>query len=118
VVNKIQCLILVTFESLIPKIEVHELGDSRHTLSMHYEWYLRFMCEDIQVLLNKSESSDLMELASNFMHRQILKIFRLHEEMIKWRIKCSNSNSYCTPPNTNVIDIEIFYGEIMLHNHH
>ena len=34
VLNEIQWFILVTFKSDIPKNEVHELGDSQHTLSV------------------------------------------------------------------------------------
>ncbi len=74
------------------------------------------MSEDVQVFLNKTEWSDLMELARTCMDRQILKLFRLHEDLIEWRKKCYESNSYCTPPDTNVIDFETLYDEIVLHS--
>ena len=64
VLNQIQWFILVTFKSHIPKSEVYELVDSRHTLSIHCGWYIHIISEDIQVFLNKSEWSDPMELAS------------------------------------------------------
>ena len=67
--NKIQWSILVTFKSHIPKSEVYELGDPRHTLSLHCGRYIRIMSEDVQVFLNKSEWSDLMELARKCMDR-------------------------------------------------
>ena len=35
VLNEIQWFILVTFKGDIPKNEVHELGDSQHTLSVY-----------------------------------------------------------------------------------
>ena len=87
VLNQIQWFILVTFKSHIPKSEVHELGDSRHTLSLHCGRYIRIMSEDVQVFLNKTDWSDLMELARVSMGRQILKLFRLHEDLIEWRKK-------------------------------
>ena len=72
----------MTLKSHTPKSELHELGDSRHTMSMHCGRYIRKMSEDVQVFLNKSEWSDLMELASSFMDRQILKLFRLNDDKI------------------------------------
>jgi len=118
VLNKIQWFIVVTFKSHILKSEVHEHGDSRQTLSMHCGRYILVMSVDVQVFLNKSEWSDLMELASNCMDRQTLELFRSHEELIEWHNKCYNSKSYCTPPDTNVIDFEIMYDAVMLHTHH
>jgi hypothetical protein len=41
VLNDIQLFILVTFESNIPKNEVHALDDPRHTLSMCCGRYIR-----------------------------------------------------------------------------
>ena len=32
--------------------------------------------------------------------------------------KCYESTSYCTPPDTNVIDFETLYDELMLHACH
>ena len=69
VLNQIQWFILVTLKSYIPKSEVHELGDSSHTLSLHCGRYIRIMSEDVQVFLNKTEWSDLMELARTCMDR-------------------------------------------------
>ena len=83
VLNQIQWFILVTFKSHLPKDEVYELGDLRHSLSKHCGWYIRIMSEDVQVFSNKSEWSDLMELASTFMGRQTLKLFRLHDDLIE-----------------------------------
>jgi hypothetical protein len=37
--------------------------------------------------------------------------------MIEWRITCSNSKSYCIPRDTNTIDFETLYDEIILHKH-
>ena len=49
VLNDTQWFILVTFKSHIPKSEVQELGDSRHTVSMNCGRYIRIMSEDTQV---------------------------------------------------------------------
>jgi hypothetical protein len=53
VLNDTQWFILVTFKSDIPKGEVHELGDSHHTLSVHCGRYIRITSENAQVLLSK-----------------------------------------------------------------
>ena len=81
VLNQIQWFILVKLKSHIPKSKVHELGGLCHTLSMHYGRYIRIMSKDVQVFFNKSEWSDLMELVVTCMDRQILQIFRLHEDL-------------------------------------
>ena len=41
VLNEIQWFILVTFESDIPKNELHELGESQHNLSVYCGRYIR-----------------------------------------------------------------------------
>ena len=76
------------------------------------------MSEDVQIFLNKSEWSDLMELASTCIDKQILKLFRQHDDMIEWRNKCYDSRSFCAPPDTNDMDFEILFDELMLHNPH
>jgi len=53
VLYEIQWLILVTFKSDTPKNEVHELGDSRHTLSMYCGQYIRITSEKTEVHLRK-----------------------------------------------------------------
>ena len=69
VLNEIQCFILVTFKSDIPKNEVHELGDSQHTLSVYCGRYIRITCENTPVYLSKKEWSQLMDLASGCIDR-------------------------------------------------
>ena len=51
--NQTQRIVLVIFKSNTPKSEVHELGESSHTLSMPCGQYIRIMSEDFQVSLNK-----------------------------------------------------------------
>ena len=53
--NDTQWFILVTFKYNIPKGEVHELGDSLHTPSIHCGPYVRITSEKIQVLLSKKD---------------------------------------------------------------
>ena len=64
VLNALQWFILVTFKLTIIKDEVHELGDSRHTLSVYCGRYIRITSENTQVYLNKKDWSQLMDLAS------------------------------------------------------
>jgi hypothetical protein len=113
ILNQVQWFILVTFKNDIPENEVHELGDSRHTLSVYCGRYIRITSEEVNGMLNKSEWSYLMELAGSCINRQILKLCKLHDDLIQWRSKCFQFNSFCTPPQTNAIDFETLYDEIM-----
>ena len=63
VLNDLQWFILVTFKSNISN-EVHELGDSRHILSMYCGRYIRITSENTQVYLSKKDWSQPMDLAS------------------------------------------------------
>lgn len=45
VLNKVQWFILVTLKSYILKNEVHEFGDSQHTLSVFCGRYIRITIE-------------------------------------------------------------------------
>jgi len=112
VLNDTQWFILVTFKSDIPKGVVHELGDSRHTLSVYCGRYIRITSENTQVHLSKKDWSQLLELASACIDRQVIKFCRLQDELIEWRNKCVESKSFCTPPNTNAIDFETLYDEL------
>ena len=60
VLNELQWFILVTFKGNVPKNEVHELGDSRHTLSMYCGRHIRITVEKTQVHLSKKNCSNLM----------------------------------------------------------
>jgi regulatory protein YycI of two-component signal transduction system YycFG len=64
VLNDTQCFILVTIKSEIPKNEVHELGDSRHTLSMYCGRYILIASENTHVHVSKKDWSQLMDLES------------------------------------------------------
>ena len=77
VLNYTQWFILVTFKDNIPKGEVHELGVSAHTLSVHCGRYVRIATKNIQVVLSKKEWTYLMELASACIKRQVIRFIRL-----------------------------------------
>ena len=102
VLNEIQWFILVTFKGDIPKNEVHELGDSQHTLSVYCGRYIRITSENTQVYLSKKDWSQLMELASGCVEREVIKFGRLQNELFQWH-KCVESKSFCTPPDKNAI---------------
>jgi hypothetical protein len=116
--NRIQWFILVTFKDHTPKDVVHELGDTRHTLDLYCGRYIRFTSDDFHILLSKSQWAYIMDLAGSCVNRQILELFRLHDELLEWRNKCIESKSFCTSPETNAIDFETLYDEIMFKTYH
>jgi hypothetical protein len=79
--------------------------------------YIHIKCEDAQVVLNKTEWSCLMDLASSCLDRQIHKFFRLQEELVGWCNKCVETKSFCIPPSTNAIDFETLYDKLMYKKH-
>jgi len=93
----------VTFKDHDTKDVMHELGDSRHTLDLYCRRYLRITSENSHVLLNKSQWAHLMQLASSCIDRQIMKLFKLYDELIQWRNKCLENKSSYTPPKTSAI---------------
>ena len=72
VLNGIQWFILATFEINIPKKELHELGESRYTLSVYCGRYRRMTSENSQVCLRK-RIAQLIDLASSCIDRQVFK---------------------------------------------
>jgi hypothetical protein len=93
VLNDTQWFILVTSKSEIPKNEVHELGDSRHTLSMYCGRYIRITSENTHVHLSKKDWSQLMDLASACIDRQEIKFMRLQDKLVERRVKYVESKS-------------------------
>ena len=73
--------ILVTFKSDIPKNEVHRLGETKHTLSVYCEQYIRITSENTQVHLGRKDWSPLMDLASACIDREVIKYGRLQHEL-------------------------------------
>jgi hypothetical protein len=116
VLNEIQWFILVTFKSDIPKNEVHELGDSDHTLSVYVGRYIRITSENTQVYLSKKDWSQLMDLASGCIDREVIKYGRLQDELSEWRNKCFESKSFCPPPDTNAVDFNTLWNELKYKN--
>jgi len=68
-----QWFILVTFKSDMHKNEMHELGDPHHTLSVYCGQYIRITSENTQVLLSKKDWSQLLDLASACIDREVIK---------------------------------------------
>jgi len=56
------------------------------------------------VHLSKNDGSQLLDLASACIDREVIKYGRLQDELAEWRKKCFESKSFCTPPDTNAID--------------
>ena len=112
VLNDLQWFFLVTFRRNISKNEVHELGVSRHTLSMYCERYICITSENTQVHLSKKDWSQLMDLASACIDRQVIKFCNLENELVDWRYKCVESKCFCTPPNKNAIDFDALWDEL------
>jgi len=84
VLNEMQWFILVTFKSYIPKNEVHELGDPQHTLSVFCGRYIRITSVNTQVHLSKNDWSQLLDLASACIDREVIKYGRLQDELVEW----------------------------------
>ena len=91
--NEIEWFVLVTFKGDIPENVVHELGDLQHTLSVYCGRYIRITSENTQVLLSKKDWSQLHDLASACIDREVIKYCRLQEELAVWLNKCLNQNS-------------------------
>ena len=82
VLNYMQWIIMVIFKSNIPKNEVHELGDPSHTLSMYSGRYILITSENTQVYLIKNDWSQLIDLASACIERQVTKFCRFQDELV------------------------------------
>jgi hypothetical protein len=56
--------------------------------------YIPITCDDVHILLSKSQWAYLMDSAGSCINRQILKLFHLHEELLEWRNKCIESKFF------------------------
>jgi hypothetical protein len=90
---------------------MHELGDSRHTLSLHRGRYISITSENTQVLLSKKDWTYLMELASACINRQVIRFSRLQDDLVEWWNRCLREKSFCTP-NANGIHFDSLYDEL------
>jgi hypothetical protein len=113
VLNDTQWFILATFKSDMLKNEVRELGDSLHSLSTYCRRYIRITSENTHVHLSKNDWSQLMDLASAYIDRKVLKFMRLQDKLVEWLDNCFESKSLCTPPNINSIDFKTLYDEVV-----
>jgi len=55
-------------------------------------------------------------LASACIDREVIKYSRIQDEIEDWRKKCFESTSFCTPPDTNVIDFSTLWNELKFKN--
>jgi len=53
-----------------------------------------------------------MDLENFCIDRQVIKFCRLQDELVDWREKWFQCKSFCTPPNTNAIDLDTLYDEL------
>jgi hypothetical protein len=80
--------------------------------------YIRITSEDTQVYLSKQDRSNLMDLASVCIDRQVNKFCRLRDKLVEWHNKCFESKSFCTPPIANAIDFDILFDEVRYRTRH
>jgi hypothetical protein len=73
VLNEIQWFTLATFKIDVPKNEVHELGDSQHTLAVYCGRYMSITSDNTQVYLSKKAWSQLMDLRSGCIDTEVIK---------------------------------------------
>jgi len=73
VLNEMHWFILVTFKSDKPKNEVHELDETHHTLSVYCGRYICIKSEKTQLLLSKKHWSQLLDLASACIDKEVFK---------------------------------------------
>jgi len=109
VLHGIQWFILETFKSDIAKEEVHELGDSQHTLSVYCGRYICITSEKMQVYLSKKDWPQLMDLSSGCIDREVIKFGRLQDELLEWCNKCFNPHPF-VHLQTQMPLISIHYG--------
>ena len=95
---------------------MHELGENQHTLSVYFGKYIRIASENTQVHLSKQDRSQLTDLASVCIDRELIKYDRLQYELVEWRNKCFDSKSLCTPRNTNAIDFNTLWNKLKYKN--
>jgi len=82
VLTEIEWFILVTIKSDVPKNEVHEHGDSHHTLPVYCGRYIRITSDNTQMYLSKKVWSQLMDLASGCIDREVIKYGMLQDEIL------------------------------------
>jgi len=116
VLNEMQWLILVKFKGDMPKNEVHELGDPQHTLLVYCGRYIRITSENTQVLLSKKVWSQLLDLASACIDREVIKYRRLQEWLAEWSNNSFEFKSFFTPPDIYAIDFNTLWNELKYKN--
>jgi hypothetical protein len=107
VLNHVQWLVQVTFKDLIPKDVIYELCDSRHTLDFLYSrQYMCIVSDDVLYYWISRSGHIWWNWLSSCIDMQITKLLKLHDDIIQWRNKCLESESFCTLLETSAIDLE------------
>jgi hypothetical protein len=109
VLNEIQWFIVVTFKSDIAKNEGHEIGELQHTLSVYCGRYIRITSENTQAYLSKKDWSQLMDLASGCIDREVIKFGRIQDELQSGAVSILNPNPF-VPFQTQMLLISMHCG--------
>jgi len=72
------------------------------------------MCPTQPTHLSKKDYSQLTDLASACIDRQVIKFCTLEDELVEWRDNCVQSKCFCTLPNTNAIDFDTLWDELSI----
>jgi hypothetical protein len=60
--------------------------------------------------------SQLIDLESGCIDREVIKYGRLQDELLEWRNKCFESKFCFTPPEKNAIDFNTLWNELKYKN--
>jgi len=63
-------------------------------MSVYCGRYIRIKSENTQEYLTKKDWSQLTDLASACIDRQVIKFCRLQDELVEWRDKCVELGAY------------------------
>ena len=63
----------------------------------------------VKCIYVRKDWSQLMDLASGCIDREVIKFGRFQDELLEWRNKCFESKSFCTPRDTNAIDFNTLW---------
>jgi len=77
---------------------------------------IRITSENTQVHQSKNDWSQLLDLASACIDREVIKYGRHQEDLAEWRNKCFEFKSLCTPPDINAIDSNTLWNELKYKN--
>jgi len=80
----------------MPKNELQELGELQNTLSVYCGRYFRITSRKAEVHQSEKVWSQLLDLASACIKREVIKYGRPQEELVEWRNMCFEFTYFCT----------------------